>query len=115
MNSGRAAFYIPDRGDIVWLDFNPQVGREQAGRRPALVLSPAAYNRKVRLALVCPITTKVKGYPFEVALPEGVGISGVVLADQVKSLDWQLRQAEFICLAPSNVTNEVIAKFKALF
>lgn len=79
--------YIPDRGDIIWLDFNPQAGREQANRRPALVLSPAEYNGKVRLALLCPITSKVKGYPFEVAIPEGLPVSGVVLADQVKSLD----------------------------
>jgi mRNA interferase MazF len=106
--------YVPDRGDIVWLDFNPQAGREQANRRPALVLSPAAYNGKVRLAVVCPITTKVKGYPFEVAIPEGLPVSGVVLADQVKSLDWQVRNAEFICKVPSTTSAEAIAKLKAL-
>jgi mRNA interferase MazF len=106
--------YVPDQGDIVWLDFNPQAGREQANRRPALVLSPAAYNGKVRLALVCPLTTKVKGYPFEVPIPDGVPVSGVILADQVKSLDWQVRNAEFICKVPSTVTAEAIAKLKAL-
>lgn len=106
--------YVPDRGDIVWLDFNPQAGREQANRRPALVLSPAAYNGKVRLAVVCPITTKVKGYPFEVTIPEGLPVSGVVLADQVKSLDWQVRKAEFICKVPSTTSAEAIAKLKAL-
>lgn len=106
--------YVPDHGDVVWLDFNPQAGREQANRRPALVLSPAAYNGKVRLALVCPITTKVKGYPFEVAIPEGLAISGVVLADQVKSLDWRVRNAEFICKLLSTVISEAIAKLKAL-
>ena len=104
----------PSQGDIVWLDFNPQVGREQANRRPALVLSPLEYNSQVRLALVCPITNRVKGYPFEVALPDGLVVSGVVLADQVKSFDWQLRNAQFICKAPDAVLREVVAKIKAL-
>ena len=77
----------PDRGDLVWIDFNPQSGHEQAGRRPALVLSPRAYHQEDAYAIVCPITTRVKGYPFEVVLPEGLPIAGVVLADQVKSVD----------------------------
>ncbi len=81
--------YILQQGDIIWINFTPQVGREQAGRRPAIVISPIKYNRRVGLALVCPITTKVKGYPFEVILPSGLAVSGVILADQVKSLDWQ--------------------------
>lgn len=85
---------IPDRGDVVWLDFTPQAGHEQAGRRPALVMSPAAYNGAVGLALVCPITSQVKGYPFEVTLPKGSKAAGVVLADQLKSLDWRARNAE---------------------
>lgn len=106
--------YVPDQGDIVWLDFNPQTGREQAGRRPALVVSPAAYNGKVRLALVCPITTKVKGYPFEVAIPDGLTVSGVVLADQVRSLDWQRRNAQLIGKVPLTVIAEVVLKLKAL-
>ncbi len=88
--------YVPRRGDVVWLNFDPQSGHEQAGRRPALVLSPEEYNRKAGLAIFCPITSQVKGYPFEVALPANFKISGVVLADQVKSLDWQARQAELI-------------------
>jgi mRNA interferase MazF len=88
--------YVPERGDLVWLTFNPQAGHEQAGRRPAVVLSPKAYNGKVGLALFCPITSQVKGYPFEVILPDGLPISGVILADQVKSLDWRARQAEKI-------------------
>lgn len=104
----------PQQSDIVWLDFNPQVGREQANRRPALILSPSEYNRKVRLVLVCPITKQVKGYPFEVTLPDGLAVSGVVLADQVKSFDWQLRNAEFICKAPDVVIREVVAKIKSL-
>ena len=77
--------YVPDRGDAVWLDFDPQAGHEQAGRRPAIVLSPAGYNRKVGLAIFCPVTTRIKGYPFEVVIPEGLKISGAILADQVKN------------------------------
>jgi mRNA interferase MazF len=87
---------IPDRGDVVWLDFTPQAGHEQAGRRPGVVLSPVAYNRKVGLALVCPITTQVKGYPFEVAIPDGRVVGGVILADQVKSIDWRARRAKVV-------------------
>src|SRR5229473_5103092 len=83
----------PDRGSLVWLDFTPQAGREQAGRRPALVLSPRAYNAKTSLAIVCPITSQVKGYPFEVALPSGGKIGGVILSDHVKNLDWRQRGA----------------------
>ena len=77
--------YIPDRGDIVWIDFSPQAGHEQAGRRPALVVSPGAYNKKVGLAILCPITSQVKGYPFEVILPAGLPIQGVVLSDQAST------------------------------
>lgn len=106
--------YIPDRGDIVWLTLNPQMGHEQAGRRPAAVLSPKKYNHKVGLAIFCPITTKVKGYPFEVILPEGLPISGVILSDQVKSLDWRARKAEFICTVPELVTIEVLSKLDTL-
>lgn len=106
--------YIPAQGDIVWLDFNPQTGREQANRRPALVLSPAAYNSKVGLTIFCPITTKIKGYPFEVRLPDNLPVSGVILADQVKSLDWQTRKAQYICKVPDEVLSEVTAKLKAL-
>jgi len=83
--------YIPDRGDIVWLEFNPQAGHEQAGLRPALVISPAAYNSLVGLALMCPITSKIKGYPFEVLIPKKFKINGAILADQIKSLDWRTR------------------------
>ena len=88
--------YVPDRGDLVWLEFTPQAGSEQRGRRLALVLSPKSYNGKVGLALFCPLTSKVKGYPFEVKLPEGYAVSGVVLSDQLKSLDWRSRKAKFI-------------------
>jgi len=107
------AVYVPDRGDLVWLSFQPQAGHEQAGRRPALVLSPKPYNSKVGLALVCPITSQVKGYPFEVEV-NGEKIRGVVLSDQLKSLDWRSRAAEFIELAPKGVVTEVVAKLSTL-
>ena len=106
--------YIPDSGDIVWITFNPQAGHEQAGRRPALVLSPAAYNGKVGLAIICPITSQVKGYPFEVQIPDGLEVSGAILSDQVKSLDWKARKAEFYCKLPPASFNEVVQKLSAL-
>lgn len=106
--------YIPDRGDIVWIMFNPQAGHEQAGRQPALVLSPAAYNGKVGLAILCPITSQVKGYPFEVLIPAGLKISGAILSDQVKSLDWKTRQAEYVCKLPPDALNEVLKKLDTL-
>jgi len=106
--------YIPDSGDIVWITFNPQAGHEQAGRRPALVLSPAAYNGKVGLAILCPITSQIKSYPFEVLIPAGLKISGAILSDQVKSLDWKIRQAEFICKLPAETLDEVLKKLGTL-
>ena len=108
------ATYAPERGDIVWLQFKSQGGREQAGRRPALVLSPKQYNRKVGLAVCCPITSKVKGYPFEVVLPEGIPAKGAVLSDQIRSLDWRARKATRICVAPHDVLEEATAKILAL-
>ncbi len=108
MRSGSSELYVPQRGDIIWTNFTPQAGREQAGRRPALVLSPIRYNRRVGLALVCPITTRVKGYPGEVMIPEGLAVSGVVLADQVKSIDWQARGAEFADQMPIEVVTAVV-------
>ena len=110
-----AARYVPERGDLLWLTFDPQAGRrEQARRRPALVLSPAAYNRRANLALVCPITSVAKGYPFEVALPVGLPVSGVVLADHLKSADWTARRAEFVAKASAGVLAEVTAKLRPL-
>jgi mRNA interferase MazF len=106
--------YLPERGDIVWLQFDPRLGHEQAGRRPALVVSPQSYNGKVGLALLCPITAKIKGYPFEVEIPEGLQVSGVILADQVKSLDWRARDAQFACQVPAEVVAEVQAKIQVL-
>ena len=106
--------YIPERGDIVWLEFNPQAGYEQAGHRPALVVSPRTYNEKVGLALFCPITSNVKGYPFEVVLPEKQKVSGAILSDQIKSLDWRVRKAKRMACAPQNVFEEVMAKILTL-
>ncbi len=106
--------YIPDRGDVVWINFNPQAGHEQAGKRPAFVLSPASYNCKVGLVLLCHITNKIKGYPFEVDLPKGLQVSGTILSDQIKSLDWQARNAEFICRLPDEITQQVLVKAKTL-
>ena len=106
--------YVPERGDAVRIQFNPQAGHEQGGRRPALVLSPAAYNGKVGLAVLCPITSQAKGYPFEVRIPPGRRVGGVVLADQVKSLDWRVRETEAIESLPSEVVEEVLAKLSTL-
>jgi len=106
--------YIPRRGDAIWLNFNPQSGHEQTGRRPALVLSPEEYNRKTGLAIFCPITSQVKGYPFEVKLPAGLPVNGVVLADQVKSLDWRVWEAALIKKLPTQIVNETSALLIAL-
>ncbi|PZV13273.1 MAG: mRNA-degrading endonuclease [Pseudanabaena sp.] len=105
--------YLPNRGDIVWLDFNPQAGHEQSGHRPAFVISPLAYNQKSNLALVCPITSKIKGWKFEVILMD-TKIKGAILADQIKSLDWQARKIDFIERASEIIVNEVIGKIEAL-
>lgn len=106
--------YIPDRGDVVWISLNPQAGHEQAGRRPALILSPADYNKKAGLAILCPITNQIKGYPFEVIIPESKDVDGVILADQVKSLDWQARKTELICVLPKTTVIEVLKKLNTL-
>ena len=111
MKSGR---YIPDRGDIVWLNFTPQRGHEQRGKRPALVLSPEIYNAKTSLCLCLPITSKIKGYPFEVALPKDIEVEGVVLSDQIKNLDFAAREAVFICSVPYYVVEEVQKNIWAL-
>jgi len=105
--------YIPERGDVIWLNFSPQIGHEQQGKRPAVVISPQAYNQKTRLALLCPITTKEKGYPFEVQI-NNKKIHGVVLSDQIKSLAWQERGAEFIAKLSNNEMNEIMKKLSVL-
>ncbi|UCD83903.1 MAG: endoribonuclease MazF [Deltaproteobacteria bacterium] len=106
--------YIPSRGDIIWLKFTPQAGHEQAGHRPALVISPRQYNQKVGLGLFCPVTSHVKGYPFEVKIPDNLMVKGVILSDQIKSLDWKIRKAKLICRLPNEVIEEVLAKIKTL-
>jgi len=108
------AGYIPKRGDLIWLDFTPQAGHEQAGRRPAVVVSSSQYNRKVGLLLACPITSQRKQYPFEVLLPDGLPITGVILADQVRSLDWKSRRAAFIGRLGHEVMAEILGKLAVL-
>ena len=106
--------FVPDRGDVIWISLNPQAGHEQAGRRPAVVLSPSEYNEKVGLAILCPITNQVKGYPFEILVPSGLSVTGAILSDQVKSLDWQARNAELICTLPEATMVEVLHKLHTL-
>ena len=108
------ARFVPARGDVVWVTLNPRTGHEQAGRRPALVVSPQAYNGRVGLAVLCPITSQVKGYPFEVAVPPGLKVAGAILSDQVKSLDWRARRARLLCRLPRRTTGEVLAKLALL-
>jgi mRNA interferase MazF len=109
-----ARAYVPDAGDLVWLTFDPQAGHEQRGRRPALILSPRVYNAKARLAIACPITSHVKGYPFEVPLPPGEKITGVVLADHVKNLDWQARRVVFEAKASDDIVSDVRERLRVL-
>lgn len=106
--------YVPERGDVVWLAFDPQAGREQAGHRPAFVVSPRAYNGKVGLALFCPVTGKRKGYPYEVEIPGDLTISGVILSDQLKSLDWRARKARHICRLPASTSLDALARIRTL-
>ena len=106
--------YVPHTGDLVWLTFDPQAGYEQGGRRPALILSPREYNGKTRLALACPITSQFKGYPFEVAIPPGGTIAGVILADHIKNLDWEARKVVFESKAPAGVVTEVRERLRPL-
>ena len=106
--------YIPERGDVVWINMHPQAGHKQAGRRPAIVLSPRSYNGKVGLALFCRITNQIKGYPFEVTIPQGLKVTGAVLSDQVKSLDWKIRDSEFYEKVPENVVLEILKKLSTL-
>ena len=108
-----ARVYVPDAGDVVWLAFDPQAGHEQAGHRPALVMSPAIYNSKVGLMVCCPMSTKIKGHPFEV-VTQVDGVDCEVLSDQVKSLDWKVRAAKKKAVVSADVMLHVKAKIKAL-
>ena len=112
--SRKRALYIPERGDVVWLTFDPHAGHEQAGRRPAIVVSHQRYNGRSGLALFCPVTSEIKGYPFEVLLPSDLPIEGAVLSDQVRSLDWRARKAARICALPSVTIEEVVGKLQTL-
>ena len=106
--------YVPGSGDLIWLTFDPQAGHEQAGRRPALVLSPKIYNQRSGLALVCPVTHQTKGYPFEVTVPSGHDVTGVILADHVKSVDWKARRAEKLGICPVELVIAVLARLAPL-
>jgi mRNA interferase MazF len=106
--------YVPARGDIVWLQFDPQAGHEQAGHRPALVISPRSYNGRVGLALFCPLSTSVKGYPFEVVMPEGAKAAGAILSDQIKSLDWRARKVRKFDQVSDDTLAEVLGKIGTL-
>jgi mRNA interferase MazF len=106
--------YIPEHGDVVWINFDPQIGHEQRGRRPALVLSHFSYNSRTKLAVFCPITNQAKGYPFEIPIPTGLEVNGVILVDQIKNLDWQERNAAFLCKMPSTVLQRVVTRLNTL-
>ena len=106
--------YVPRCGDAVWITLNPQAGHEEAGRRPAVVISPQSYNSKVGLAIFCPVTGQIKGYPFEVLIPAGLPVAGAILSDQAKSLDWRARKAELIGTLPTETISEVLQKLVTL-
>ncbi len=106
--------YVPERGDVVWMMFGPPAGHEQSGRRPAIVMSPSIYNGKTGMALCCPITSHVKGYPFEVLIPADINISGAILADHIRNIDWKTRRAEYLCKLPGKTLEEVAEKILSL-
>lgn len=110
----KQVFFVPERGDVVWISLAPQPGQDRAGRRPAAVLSPQAYNSRVGLAVICPITAHIKGYPFEVLVPAGLPIEGAILSDQVENLDWRAHRAELICSLPPSVVDEALGKLRTL-
>lgn len=110
----KQVFYVPERGDIIWISLSPSGGQGRTGRCPAVVLSPQGYNSRVGLAIVCPISAHIKGYPFEVPLPSGLPVEGAILADQARSLDWRARRAEPVCSLPAADAEEVLGKLRAL-
>ncbi len=114
MKGSQSKPWAPERGDAVWLDFDPHLGHEQGGRRPAVVLSASRYNGRIGLAMMCPVTSREKGYPWEVALPADLPVSGVVLADQARSVDWRARHAELICSLPPGFIESVVEKVQTL-
>ena len=106
--------YVPENGDVVWIDFDPQIGHEQAGRRPAVIVSLGSYNGPTGLALLCPVTNKSKGFPYEVPLPAGAPVTGVVLADHFKSFDWQARRASFIGTVNQDVLDQILDRLASI-
>ena len=106
--------YVPDRGDVIWMMFGPQAGHEQSGRRPGVVMSSSIYNGKTGMALCCPITSQIKGYPFEVLVPTGLKISGAILADHIRNIDWKTRRAEYLCKLTDKTLEEVAGKLLSL-
>jgi mRNA interferase MazF len=110
----KQVFYVPERGDVVWISLSPSDRQKRTGRRPAVVLTPQAYNARVGLALLCPVIAQIKGYPFEVLIPSGLPIEGAFLADQAESLDWRAHRIEPICPLPAAVIEEALAKLRAL-
>lgn len=110
----KQVFYTPERGDVVWISRNTRSGNEPAGRRRAVVLSPQAYNARIGLAILCPVTSQVKGYPFEVIIPPDLPVEGAILSDQVETLDWRAHRAEPICSLPAAVVEEALGKLRAL-
>lgn len=107
--------YIPKQGDIIFLNFNPQSGKEQAGKRPGLVVSDQGFNNLLGLLICCPITKQKKGYPFEVEIPKGIAIEGIILTDHMRSIDWRSRKAKFVCKAPEKTLEEALEKIRAIF
>ncbi len=110
----KQVFLVPERGDVVWISFAPLAGRKRTARRPAVVLSPQTYNSRVGLAILCPITTRVNGYPFEVMIPPGLPVEGAILSDQVETLDWRAHRAELVCPLPPAIIEEVLGKLRVL-
>ncbi len=110
----KQVFYVPERGDIIWISLSPSEAQGRSERRPAVVLSPQAYNARVGLAVVCPVSARIKGYPFEVPLPSGLPVEGAILADQAESLDWRVHRAEWICSLSLEVVQETLGKLRAL-
>lgn len=106
--------YLPDRGHVLWISLSPTVGHEQSGRRPVLVLSSALYNSRAGLLIACPITSRAKGYPFEIQIPDGLPVSGVILADHLRSLDWNVRTVDLIGTLPDDLVDEALARARAL-
>ena len=110
----KQVFYVPERGDVVWIALSPDADREVSPRHPAVILSPQAYNLRVGLAVLCPVTAHIKGYPFEVLIPGGLPIKGAILADQAESFDWRARRAELVCSLPPVVVEEALGKLRSL-